>query len=111
MLNGRMTVAGGYRAAVGVDANGLHLKNHKKSVMSFENLLIDRIIIHDVFAQRADEALVLPVYGAQLLLHDPIGTLRDSITNALGKTFSCVEMTTRMVSAVHGRSVEWTSRE
>ena len=36
--------------------------------MSFENLSISRLIIHEVFARGADKALVQPNYGAQILV-------------------------------------------
>lgn len=63
--------------------------------MSFENLSIGRLIIHEVFARGADRALVPPSYGAQLLVlpQEARDALQARITNALGKSSHGVEMT------------------
>jgi hypothetical protein len=65
--------------------------------MSFENLSIGRIIIHEVFARGADRALVQPTYGAQLLVlpQEARDALQARITNALGQSSHGVEMTIR----------------
>lgn len=65
--------------------------------MSFENLTIGRLIIHEVFARGADKALVQPNYGAQLLElpQDARDALQARITNALGKSSHGVEMSIR----------------
>ena len=65
--------------------------------MSFENLSIGRLIIHEVFARGADRALVQPTYGNQLLVlpQDARDALQARITNALGKSSHGVEMTIR----------------
>lgn len=67
--------------------------------MSFENLSISRLIIHEVFARAADKALVQPTYGAQLLVLplDARDALQARITNALGKSSHGVEMAIREV--------------
>ena len=69
--------------------------------MSFENLSINRLIIHEVFARGADKALVQPTYGDQLLVlpQDARDALQARITNALGKSSHGVEMTIRETGA------------
>lgn len=69
--------------------------------MSFENLSIGRLIIHEVFARGADKALVQPNYGAQPLTlpQDARDALQARITNALGKSSHGVEMTIREFGA------------
>lgn len=69
--------------------------------MSFENLTIGRLIIHEVFARGADKALVQPNYGAQLLVlpQDARDALQARITNALGKSSHGVEMSIRDAGA------------
>lgn len=63
--------------------------------MSFENLSIGRLIIHEVFARGVDKALVQPTYGTQLLIlpQDARDALQLRITNALGKSSHGIEMT------------------
>lgn len=65
--------------------------------MSFENLTIGRLIIHEVFARGADKALVQPNYGGQPLVlpQDARDALQARITNALGKSSHGVEMSVR----------------
>ncbi|MGJ7544333.1 nucleoid-associated protein [Variovorax sp. LT1R16] len=65
--------------------------------MSFENLSIGRLIIHEIFARGADKALVPPNYGGQLLElpQDARDALQARITNALGKSSHGVEMSIR----------------
>ena len=65
--------------------------------MSFENLTISRLIIHEVFARGADKALVQPNYGSQLLTlpQEARDALQDRITKALGKSSHGVEMSIR----------------
>lgn len=62
--------------------------------MSFQNLNIARIIIHEVFKRDADRALVEPRYGTQLIQLDVDArdALQARITNALGKSSHGVEM-------------------
>lgn len=69
--------------------------------MSFENLFISRIIIHEVFSRGADKALVQPTYGTQLLVlpQDARDALQARITNALGQSSHGVEMTIRETGA------------
>jgi hypothetical protein len=66
-------------------------------IVSFENLSIGRLIIHEVFTRGADKALVQPNYGSQLLLlpQDARDALQARITNALGKSSHGVEMSIR----------------
>jgi len=65
--------------------------------MSFENLSIGRIIIHEVFARGSDKALVQPNYGTQLLVlpQEARDALQTRITNALGQSSHGVEMAIR----------------
>lgn len=69
--------------------------------MSFENLTIGRLIIHEIFARGADKALVPPNYGAQLLVlpQDARDALQARITNALGRSSHGVEMSIREIGA------------
>ncbi|PKO76860.1 MAG: hypothetical protein CVU21_11045 [Betaproteobacteria bacterium HGW-Betaproteobacteria-15] len=69
--------------------------------MSFENLSIGRLIIHEVFARGADRTLVQPNYGGQLLVlpQDARDALQARITNALGKSSHGVEMSIRDAGA------------
>ena len=73
--------------------------------MSFENLTIGRLIIHEVFARGADKALVQPNYGGQLLVlpQNARDALQARITNALGKSSHGVEMSIRE----HGADSAW----
>lgn len=65
--------------------------------MSFENLSINRLIIHEVFSRGADRALVQPDYGGQILVlpQEARDALQARITNALGKSSHGVEMSIR----------------
>lgn len=78
----------------GDNAPSLHLKIN---TMSFENLSIHRIIIHEVFARGVDRAAIQPTYGDQLLVlpQDAKDALQARITNALGQSSHGVEMTIR----------------
>lgn len=65
--------------------------------MSFENLTIGRIIIHEIFVRGVDKALVTPAYGNQILTlpQDARDALQSRITNALGRSSHGVEMAIR----------------
>jgi len=65
--------------------------------MSFENLSINRLIIHEVFVRREDKNLVQPAYGTQLVVlpQDAREALQTRITNTLGRSSHGVEMTIR----------------
>lgn len=65
--------------------------------MSFENLSIGRIIIHEVFVRGEDRAPIQPAYGTQLLTlpREARDALQDRITNTLGRSSHGVEMTIR----------------
>lgn len=65
--------------------------------MSFENLSIGRIIIHEVFVRREDRTPAQPTYGAQLITlpRDARDALQDRITKTLGKSSHGVEMMIR----------------
>jgi hypothetical protein len=76
----------------------LRLGNIKTNyAMTFQNLSIGRLIIHEVFARGADKALVQPTYGTQPLVlpQDARDALQSRITNALGQSSHGVEMTIR----------------
>jgi hypothetical protein len=65
--------------------------------MSFENMSIGRIIIHEVLARGEDKAFVQPIYGTQILElpQDARDALQTRITNALGQSSHGVEMAIR----------------
>lgn len=68
--------------------------------MSFENLSIGRLIIHEVFARGADKAMQQPSYGTQTLAlpQDARDALQARITNALGKSSHGVEMSIKDIN-------------
>lgn len=65
--------------------------------MSFENLSINRLIIHEIYTRGVDRAPIEPNYGHQLLEIPPDArdALQSRITNALGKSSHGVEMSIR----------------
>lgn len=64
--------------------------------MSFENLSINRIIIHEIF-RRVEKAIVPPDYGTDLLElpQEARDALQERMTEALGKSSHGVEMEIR----------------
>lgn len=65
--------------------------------MSFENLTISRLVIHQIFPRGADRSLVNPIYGTQPLTlpQDARDALQTRITDALGQSSHGVEMSIR----------------
>lgn len=78
-----------------VAAAGLRGQGRRKGQgMSFENLTIGRLIIHEVFRRNVDRAIVDPTYGSQLIVlpQEAKDELQGRITQALGKSSHGVEM-------------------
>jgi hypothetical protein len=69
--------------------------------MAFENLAIDRIIIHEIFRRNVDRTMVDPVYGNGLIHLDVEAkdALQQRITEALGSSSHGVEMSIHDASA------------
>jgi hypothetical protein len=61
--------------------------------MSFENLSIDRIIIHEIF-KRTEQSMIEPDFGTQLEILDPeaLGTLCDRTIRVMGSGTKNVEL-------------------
>jgi nucleoid-associated protein YejK len=62
--------------------------------MLFENLSVDRLIIHEVYRRRDDKQPIPPIYGGQLLQldADAMGMFRDRVIAALGSQSQSMEM-------------------
>ncbi len=62
--------------------------------MIFENLTLDRVIIHEVFVRDDDRGKVPPRYGEQLIALDAEATdaLRARVVEAMGRASHCMEM-------------------
>lgn len=63
--------------------------------MIFENLKIDRVIIHEVFMRDDNKNQIKPRYGDKLVTLDPdaTGALKNRVVTAMGKASQSVEMT------------------
>ena len=62
--------------------------------MLFENLVINRIIIHEVFKRSDDRTIVPPNYGNALVVLDQsaLDALRDRVISAMGSASRSMEM-------------------
>lgn len=63
--------------------------------MIFENLKINRVVIHEVFKRDDDKNQVKPRYGDKLISlgQDALGALKNRVITAMGKASQSVEMT------------------
>ncbi|WP_430444414.1 nucleoid-associated protein [Sphingorhabdus contaminans] len=63
--------------------------------MDLQNLVINRIILHEVFKKKDDGQAVAPAYGSQILTlnADAMGELRTRIVAATGSQSQSMEMT------------------
>lgn len=74
--------------------------------MLFENLVVDRIILHEVYRRLDDRQPITPAYG-NALLHldaDAIAMFRDRIVSAVGSQSQCMEMV--IINYAAGSSLE-----
>ncbi len=62
--------------------------------MSFENLVIHRIIVHEVHKRTDDRSIVAPTYGTALvaLEAEAMEALQDRVNSALGSAAKCMEL-------------------
>ncbi len=62
--------------------------------MLFENLTVDRVIIHEVFPLTEEKTRVQPNYGTALVVLSPdaSGAFKNRVVEALGKDSQCLEM-------------------
>ncbi len=77
--------------------------------MAFENLAVQRLILHEVFKRRDDGRLVPPRYGGQLLRLPAaaMDAFRERVVDALGNNSQSMEMD--IVEAQAGSAVELSS--
>lgn len=62
--------------------------------MSFENLVIHRIILHEVHKRTDERSIVVPTYGTALVALDAeaMEALQDRVNSALGSAAKCMEL-------------------
>jgi hypothetical protein len=62
--------------------------------LNFENLSINRVIVHQVFKRQVDRQIQQPRYGTalQVLGADDTAALQDRVVSALGSTSKCMGM-------------------
>lgn len=62
--------------------------------MSFDNLVVDRVILHEVFKRRHDGALIAPRHGTQLIELPPhaMDVFKERVVDAMGNQSQCMEM-------------------
>lgn len=62
--------------------------------MPFENLVVARVVLHEVFKRRHDGALVAPLYGAQLIALPPeaMEMFKERVVDAMGAVSQSMEM-------------------
>jgi hypothetical protein len=62
--------------------------------MPFENLVVARVVLHEVFKRRHDGALVPPHYGAQLIALSPdaLEMFKERVVDAMGAVSQSMEM-------------------
>ncbi len=82
------------RQGVQDDCNGRAFSAIQEGLMSFENLTIHRIIVHEVHKRTDDRGIVPPIYGTALVTLDreAMEALRDRINSALGSAARCMEL-------------------
>ncbi len=62
--------------------------------MALENLIVQRVVLHEVYKRRHDGALIEPRYGDQLvdLPSEAMDVFKERVVDALGTTSQSVEM-------------------
>jgi hypothetical protein len=72
-----------------------------ENVLNFENLSVDRVIIHQVFKRKPDRQIQQPRYGTALQVLGPEETavLEDRVVSALGSASKCMGMSLLAVGA------------
>lgn len=62
--------------------------------MSFENLTINRVVVHEIHKRSDDRGIVAPTYGVALvtLEREAMGALCERINSALGSAARCMEL-------------------
>jgi hypothetical protein len=76
--------------------------------MSFENLVVEKVVLHEVFKRRHDGALVAPRYARQLvaLPPDAMASFTERVIDAVGDASQSMELEI----AEHGPdSAQWAS--
>jgi hypothetical protein len=69
--------------------------------MAFENLSVQRAVLHEVHKRRHDGALVTPRYATQLVLlpADAMDVFKERVVDAMGTASQCMEMDIAEVGA------------
>jgi hypothetical protein len=62
--------------------------------MSFENLVVEKVVLHEVFKRRHDGALVTPRYAAQLVVlpADAMASFTERVVDAMGDASQSMEL-------------------
>ncbi|MET4179480.1 hypothetical protein ABIB94_001572 [Bradyrhizobium sp. JR7.2] len=62
--------------------------------MSFENLVVEKVILHEVFKRRHDGALVTPRHALQLVVlpADAMGSFTERVVDAMGDASQSMEL-------------------
>lgn len=62
--------------------------------MSFENLVVEKVVLHEVFKRRHDGALVAPRHAGQLVIlpADAMGSFTERVVDAMGDASQSMEL-------------------
>ncbi|HZR89954.1 MAG TPA: nucleoid-associated protein [Bradyrhizobium sp.] len=62
--------------------------------MSFENLVVEKVVLHEVFKRRLDGSLITPRYAGQLvaLPADAMGSFTERVVDAMGDASQSMEL-------------------
>lgn len=62
--------------------------------MAFENLSVQRVVLHEVHKRRHDGTLVIPRYATQLMVLpvDAMEVFKERVVDAMGASSQCIEM-------------------